>query len=54
MPLPLNKDNDRKSKLAEALKQNLKKRKGIHSKNLSRGKHPANLQYKKPYNRQGR
>tara|TARA_R100000458_G_C8225591_1_gene208732 strand:+ start:240 stop:377 length:138 start_codon:yes stop_codon:yes gene_type:complete len=30
------------------------KRKGIHSKNLSRGKHPANRQYKKPYNRQGR
>lgn len=30
------------------------KRKGIHSKNLSRGKHPANQQYKKPYNRQGR
>jgi|TARA_Y100001970_G_C13425364_1_gene458577 hypothetical protein len=31
-----------------------KKRRGIHSKNLSRGKHPANHQYKKPYNRQGR
>ena len=27
MPLPLKKDNDHKSKLAEALKQNLKKRK---------------------------
>ena len=36
MPLPLNKDNDRKSKLAKALKQNLKKRrkfKKIQNKN---------------------
>ena len=31
-----------------------KTRRGIHSKNLSRGKHSANYQYKKPYNRQGR
>ncbi len=31
-----------------------KTRRGIHSKNLSRGKHSANYQYKKPYNRQGK
>ena len=29
MPLPLKKDNDQKSKLAEALRQNLKKRKNL-------------------------
>tara|TARA_S200000501_G_C20490877_1_gene598170 strand:+ start:150 stop:263 length:114 start_codon:yes stop_codon:yes gene_type:complete len=32
MPLPLKKDNDRKVKLAEALKKNLKKRKEFKRK----------------------
>tara|TARA_B100000941_G_C28281072_1_gene436522 strand:+ start:171 stop:284 length:114 start_codon:yes stop_codon:yes gene_type:complete len=32
MPLPLKKDNDRKIRLAEALKQNLKKRKEFKKK----------------------